>query len=108
MKITRVETVPIRVPLNPQLAIKSGRGGSHTVSPFLIVRLHTDEGLTGIGEVSCTPRWSGEDQISAQHFIQTYFTPALLNQDPTQIDSVGANVFQHVAGNYFTKSGIEM
>jgi L-alanine-DL-glutamate epimerase-like enolase superfamily enzyme len=108
MKITRVETIPIRVPLNPQLAIKSGRGGSHTVSPFLIVKLHTDEGLVGLGEVSCTPRWSGEDQVSANHFIQTYFTPALIGRDPTQIDTLSANVFQHVAGNYFTKAGVEM
>ncbi len=108
MKITRVETIPIRVPLNPQLAIKSGRGGSHTVSPFLIVKLHTDEGLIGLGEVSCTPRWSGEDQFSAEHFIQTYFAPALLDQDPTQIESLSSQVFQHVAGNYFTKSGVEM
>ncbi len=94
--------------MNPQLAIKSGRGGSHTVSPFLIVKLHTDEGLIGLGEVSCTPRWSGEDQFSAQHFIQHYFAPALLDQDPAQIETLSANVFQHVAGNYFTKSGVEM
>ena len=43
---------------------RSGRGGSHLVSPFLLVKVHTDAGLTGIGEVSCTPRWSGEDQVS--------------------------------------------
>src|SRR5437762_11648071 len=68
MKITRVETIPVRVPIHPNLAIKSGRGGSHALSPFLLVKVHTDDGIVGLGEASCTPRWSGEDQFTAQHF----------------------------------------
>lgn len=108
MKITRVETIPIRVPLNPDLAIKSGRGGSHTVSPFLLVRLHTDAGFTGVGEASCTPRWSGEDQTSAAHFINTYFAPLLVGEDPTQVESLTTKYTHPVAGNYFTKAGVEM
>lgn len=108
MKITRVETIPVRVPIKPELAIRSGRGGSHVTSPFLLVKLHTDEGLVGLGEASCTPRWSGEDQVSAAHFINTYFAPALVGQDPTRIDEVCRIAFPPVAGNYFTKSAVEM
>ncbi|HEY2908615.1 MAG TPA: enolase C-terminal domain-like protein [Gemmataceae bacterium] len=108
MIITAVETIPISVPLKPALAIKSGRGGAHTTSPFLLVKLHTDAGLVGLGEASCTPRWSGEDQVSAAHFVDTYFAPALIGQDPTQIDELSASVFPLVAGNYFTKAAVEM
>ena len=50
MKITRIETIPIRVPLKPEFAIRSGRSGAHTVSPFLLVKVHTDEGLIGMKE----------------------------------------------------------
>src|SRR4051794_17398985 len=106
--ITAVETIRVRVPLKPALAIKSGRGGSHDTSPFLLVRLHTDAGLVGLGEASCTPRWSGEDQVSAAHFIDSYFAPALVGRDPTQIDAVSRDVFPLVAGNAFTKSAVEM
>jgi len=108
VKITSVETIPIRVPIKPELAIKSGRGGTHATSPFLLVKLHTDLGLVGLGEASCTPRWSGEDQVSAAHFINTYFTPALIGHDPTRIDEVSQAVFPLVAGNYFTKAAVEM
>ncbi len=108
MKIMRIETIPIRVPLKPELAIRSGRGGSHVVSPFLLVKVHTDAGLTGIGEVSCTPRWSGEDQVSAAHFINTYFAPALIGQDPTDIGAATKKFTSSVAGNPFTKAGVEM
>jgi muconate cycloisomerase len=108
VKITTVETIPVRVPIKPDLAIRSGRGGSHTTSPFLLVKLHTDAGLVGLGEASCTPRWSGEDQVSAAHFIDTYFAPALVGKDPTRIEELSAAVFPLVAGNYFTKAAVEM
>src|SRR5262245_66379153 len=80
MKISRIETIPVRVPIKPELAIKSGRGGSHSVSPFLLVKVHSDDGLVGLGEVSCTPRWSGEDQVTAAHFINTYFAPLIVGE----------------------------
>jgi muconate cycloisomerase len=108
MKITFIETIPVRVPLKPQFAIKSGRGGSHTTSPFLIVKVHTDEGLIGLGEASCTPRWSGEDQFSARHFIKTYFEPLLIGRDPTDVAACSKLFMPVVANNPFTKSAVEM
>ncbi len=110
VKIIQIETIPIRVPLKPAIAIKSGRGGAHTVSPFLIVKVMTDQGIVGVGEVSCTPRWSGEDQVSAKHFIDNYFAPLLVGKDPEQIGIVAlTEIFgAPVAGNQFTKAGVEM
>lgn len=126
MKITRIETIPIRVPIKPALAIKSGRGGSHAVSPFLLVKIHTDERLIGLGEVSCTPRWSGEDQVTAAHFINTYFAPLLIGQSPISepgsaspvvgglvdpisgIEALTTRFVFPVAGNHFTKAAVEM
>src|SRR5438270_1474685 len=108
MKITSVETIPVRVPIKSELAIRSGRGGVHDTSPFLLVKVHTDSGLVGLGEASCTPRWSGEDQVSAAHFVDTYFAPALVGRDPTRIDELTGEVFPLVAGNAFTKAAVEM
>src|SRR4051812_8577621 len=110
MKITRIETIPIRVPIKPDLAIKSGRGGAHTTPPFLLVRVEADEGLAGIGEVFCPPRWSGEDQFTAKHFIDESFAPLRLGQDPTTtpVESLTRNFTDPVAGNPFTKAGVEM
>jgi L-alanine-DL-glutamate epimerase-like enolase superfamily enzyme len=132
MKITRIETIPVRVPIKPELAIRGGRGLSHAVSPFLLVRIHTDEGLEGVGEASCTPRWSGEDQVSAAHFINTYFAPLLVGEDVAtggspvgsradepsaatgagravdDIKRLSAKFRSAVAGNFFTKAAVEM
>src|SRR5213596_1649479 len=111
MKITGIETIPIRVPIKPELAIKSGRGGSHSESPFLIVKVHTDDGLVGLGEVSCTPRWSGEDQVTAAHFIDTYFAPLLVGESLREvfdIERLTTKFTFPVAGNLFTKAGVEI
>ncbi len=107
MKITRVETIPVRVPIDQGRAVRGGRG-AHTVSPFVLVRLHTDEGLVGLGEVSCTPIWSGEDQVTAVHYIQTYLAPLLIGADPTAVQRLSATMDRVLAGNPFTKAGVEM
>lgn len=108
MKITAIETIPVRVPIKPALAIRGGRGLSHSVSPFLLVTIHTDEGIVGVGEASCTPRWSGEDQTTAAHFIDHYFAPLLVGETLDDVARLNARFAPAVAGNYFTKSAIEM
>ena len=107
MKIVRIETIPVRVPIHEHLAIRA-KGGSHSVSPFLIVRIHADEGIVGLGEVSCTPRWSGEDQVTAAHFIDTIFAPLLIGQDPRDIEALTLRIGRALAGNPFTKAALEM
>lgn len=107
MKIIRIETIPVQIPINPERAIR-GSLGAHTVSPFLLVKIHTDEGIVGLGEVSCTPIWSGEDQVTAAHFICDYLAPALQGEDPLQIERLTAKCRQRLAANPFTKAGVEM
>src|SRR3954451_7154829 len=108
MKIIRIETIPIRVPLKAEFAIRSGRGGAHTVSPFLLLRVHTDEGVTGVGEASCTPRWSGEDQVTGAHLIRTYLEPLLVGEDLLDLGRVTQKFRLAFAANYFTKAAVEM
>ena len=107
MKITRVETIPVDVPIRPEFQIR-GSLGSHTESPFLMLRVHTDEGLIGLGEVSCTPSWSGEDQVTAAHFIAGFLAPAVMGEDPRDIERLTAKMRRAVAANPFTKSAMEM
>lgn len=108
MKITRIETIPVKVPIRPAFAIRAGRGGSHTESPFLLLRIHTDAGISGVGEASCTPRWSGEDQFTAQHLIHTYLEPLLVGEDPIQVEALSGKFRLAFAQNLFTKAAVEM
>ena len=107
MKITAVETIPVSVPLNPERLITSSRG-AHDTSPYLLVRIRTDEGLAGLGEVSCTPRWSGEDSVTAAHVIERYIAPRLLGEDPCAVERATRILEGTIVGNYFTKAAVEM
>lgn len=107
MKIRSVETVPVSVPIRPEFVIR-GSLGVHAESPFVILRVHTDEGITGIGEVSCTPVWSGEDSITAVHIIRDFLEPAIAGEDPRDVEYLTGKMRRAVAGHPFTKSGIEI
>ena len=107
MKITRIETIPVRVPIRAEFQIQ-GSLGSHTESPFVVLKVHTDEGITGLGEVSCTPIWSGEDAVTAVHLIRSYLEPALAGEDPRDIERLTMKMRRALANNPFTKSGIEI
>ena len=64
--------------------------------------------MIGLGEVSCTPVWSGEDAVTATHIIKGFLEPALKGEDPRDIERLTAKMRRAVAGHPFTKSGIEI
>jgi muconate cycloisomerase len=107
MRITRIETIPILVPVLSSRMITSSRG-RHSASPFLIVKVHTDKDIVGVGEVSCTPIWSGEDHTTAAHFIEGTLAPGLIGEDPRDVERLTGLMDRLLAGNVFTKSGIQM
>jgi len=107
VKITSIETIPVLVPIRPEFVIR-GSIGTHSESPFVILRVHTDEGIVGLGEVSCTPVWSGEDSVTAVHIIQNFLEPALIGEDPRDIERLTAKMRRVVFGHPFTKSGVEI
>ncbi|HUS05532.1 MAG TPA: enolase C-terminal domain-like protein [Bryobacteraceae bacterium] len=107
MRITKIETIPVKVPIRPEFIIR-GSLGLHEESPFVILRIYTDEGVIGLGEVSCTPVWSGEDAATAVHIIQDFLEPAIVGEDPRDIERLTIKMRRTVAGHPFTKSGIEL
>jgi muconate cycloisomerase len=107
VKITRIETIPVRVPLKPGLTTRTAHG-IHATSDYLIVRVHTDEGLVGLGEATVAPRWSGETSAGCRGLIQELLEPALIGLDPGQITQIRQMMDRVVKRNPFTKAGLEM
>ena len=107
MRIERIRTTAVAVPMIEERIIAGARG-THSLSPFLIVEVDTDEGLVGLGEVSCTPLWSGEDSSTARHVISSYIEPAVVGSDPRSPERLYPMIDGAIAGHYFTKAGVEM
>ena len=107
MRITRIEAIPVRIPLKPERRMISALG-RHAVSDFVLVRITTDDRLEGAGEATVTPRWSGETVWGAQAIIEHVFAPALMGCDPRDWREIDRRLDAVAYGNWFAKASLEM
>jgi len=107
MKIARIETFPVEIPIKPERRIISSLG-EHVVSRYVLVRVTTDDGLEGAGEATVMPRWSGETVWGAQAIIDHVFAPQLIGCDPTEVAEIDRRLDAAAAHNWFAKSALEM
>jgi muconate cycloisomerase len=107
MKITRIATVPAQISVRPEFMITSSKG-THRVSPYLLVRVETDDGVAGDGEATTMPRWSGETCWTAKLIIDQVLSPELVGADPTDIAGIDWIMDTNCSRNWFAKSAIEM
>lgn len=107
MKITRIEPIPINVPLKKGLTTKTAHG-EHIDSPYVLVRVHTDEGLIGLGEATVAPRWSGETSVGCVEALRNFLGPAIYGEDPTRVSLVRRKMDRVLKLNPFTKAAVEM
>ena len=107
MKITTLETLRVNVPVIPHMAAKTSHG-EHKTSPYLIVRLHTDYGLVGLGEATLSPLWSGETVPGCKAVLEDLVAPVLVGEDPTQISVLRQKLDRCIRFNPFAKAAVEM
>lgn len=107
MKIERIETIPVRIPLKPERRMITALG-RHDVSDFLLVRVVTDDGIEGWGEATVTPRWSGETCRGAKIMIDEVLTPSVIGCRADEIVELDRRMDAAAFANWFAKSAIEM
>jgi muconate cycloisomerase len=112
MKITEIETIPIRLPTR-----RAHQWASLTtpIGVYVIVRLHTDEGIVGLGEAPVLKDWGGdhgkyygETPQTTVHVIQSILAPALKDQDPLRIEALHGIMDKSVRGYPYAKAAIDM
>ncbi len=79
MKISRIEVIPVRAPRKEPVRSGTTAGGPITASEFGIVRIETDTGLEGLGEISITYPRIG---FSLCHAARRLVAPRLIGFDP--------------------------
>jgi L-alanine-DL-glutamate epimerase-like enolase superfamily enzyme len=98
MKITKIETIWFE-PLPAKAWEKESPQSRQAFPNNLWVRIHTDEGLKGVGETYYLPR-----AVSA--IIHDVLAPLLIGRNPLDIDNHWNNMFSLV--NFFGFAGAEM
>ena len=107
MRITHIETIPVRIPLKPERRMISALG-QHTVSDYVLVRIGTDARVEGVGEATVMPRWSGETVWGAKAVIDHVLAPQIVGCDPQSAAEIDHRMDRACAHNWFAKSAIEM
>ncbi|WP_405863755.1 mandelate racemase/muconate lactonizing enzyme family protein [Streptomyces sp. NBC_00005] len=104
MKITAVETVPYAIPYTKPLRFASGEVHS---AEHVLVRIHTDEGLTGVADAPPRPFTYGETQASVIGVIEKIFAPQLVGADVFARERIHA-LLRRTVGNPAAKSALDI
>jgi o-succinylbenzoate synthase len=105
VKITRIEAFPLALPLAKPFSIALGTT-THTF--HVIVRITTDNGLTGYGEGATWHVVYGYDQHSMMWSIERHFAPAIVGMDPFDMERIISTMDRVLPGNHMAKAGIEI
>ncbi|MBN1632163.1 MAG: mandelate racemase/muconate lactonizing enzyme family protein [Thermoleophilia bacterium] len=106
MKITKVECIPVSIPFVKPIVMS---GGPVTVADGVVLKIHTDEGVTGIGETGDTSLWyMGESQDSIMYNLTKIFAPQMLiGEDPFNIETIVAKMDKATRSNSQSKAVVD-
>ncbi len=114
MKIERIETLPVRLPLKAMSRLS--RGVPRTLEEgkrIVLVKMTADDGTVGWGEAGPSRRWSAETTHSCYTTIKEYLAPQLIGRDPFDIAGLHASMNTELApgldpGQPIAKAAIDL
>jgi L-alanine-DL-glutamate epimerase-like enolase superfamily enzyme len=108
MKITKIETIPVSIPVRffkdgmckvrgvdaPYYSGREQKGTRRTgpkgelILDDLIVKIHSDEGFTGVGAAAPDIGFFGEPWESVKAIIDRYMAPKIIGLDPFDVEFI--------------------
>jgi muconate cycloisomerase len=112
MKITRIETIPIRLPTR---RVHQWSSLTTPIGVYVIVKIFTNDGLIGFGEAPVLKDWGGdhmkyygETPETTAHVINDILAPVLVGHDPSAIGSMHDVMDRAIKGYPYAKAAIDM
>lgn len=108
MKITHVESVPLKIPLRTPFA--TARAIQKDARPVL-VKLHTDASIIGIGECDPKPHITGETQASVLAVVRDHLAPLMTGvelSEASDLNGICARMDETLISNPSAKAGIDI
>ncbi|GAB3518775.1 mandelate racemase/muconate lactonizing enzyme family protein [Arthrobacter monumenti] len=104
MKIAKLEAIPYSIPYRKPLKFASGEVEA---AEHVLIRVTTDDGVTGIADTPPRPYTYGETQASIVAVVDQIFAPSLLGLDPLDREKIHARLNRTVHNNT-AKGGIDI
>lgn len=105
MKITAIASTIVDLRLHRAHRLAMTTMADHTL---VIVQMHTDEGMTGLGELPVIAGYNEMSAGAAKTIIDEVLAPQLLGQDPRQLWQLIALMDRAIKGNLPCKAALEM
>lgn len=108
MRITEVETIPLNLPVRTPL-VESG--GTFSAFQHVIVRVATDVGAVGLGEVEAYPSFERdgvETQAGIVAILAERLVPCLLGQSPFDLARIWQEMDRSVVGDHRVKAALDI
>ena len=104
--VTKIQTIPLRVPFRDPL-YKIAVGGHRSHQEILIVRLETNEGVTGIGETMAWRRLGSVETIaSLRAAIHDLLSPLVIGRSPFDLALIIREMNQALDKSLYAKAPI--
>lgn len=104
-KITNIEIFPLLAKFKKPFSFS---GITRVSSNNIIIKIHTDEGIYGVGEACPVPGMSGETDISICHVIKKFFAPLLAGKNPLDFATLTTACEKALGGNVVAKAAINI
>ena len=91
MKITDIQCTIVNIDRSRDLATAYGVS---TATNTVVVQARTDDGITGLGQTVAGGAWGGDAVEVVKHQIERYLAPALIGEDPFDIERLHIRMFQ--------------
>jgi muconate cycloisomerase len=107
MKITGVELFHISIPFAKPYKLSKVYGTRHNAEA-VILKLHTDEGLVGLGEADPLNPFSEETPATVMVVTRDHLAPQLMGRNPNHIAAIESNLDLMVHGNLLARGAVNM
>lgn len=111
MKVSGVEAFTVAVPARRPHPMAFGGA---QLGRYVIVRVQTDEGISGLGEATVLLQWGGdhgryggESPATAMHVVRDALAPALRGTDPFAIERAHELMNTAVKGHAYAKCAVD-
>jgi len=113
MKITNIEVLQVAIPLRRTHRMAAG-GDDIGLGKYPIIKVHTDEGITGLGEAPVLKEWGGdhgtyfgESPKTVMTVITDYLAPVIKGEDPFRIEWIHTVMDKAIKGHVYAKAAID-
>lgn len=106
-KIKNVRVHLVNIERKKEILPKTSHG-STTHNEYVLLEIETESGVIGVGEVTCSVGWNGEEGVGSADLLKRKITPVLLGKEVDNWLAISAAMEPWTRFRPFLRAGIEM